>query len=200
MVYQHEHDVTLKTGLKSRRSPEEIVETGSIAEFVARIKEQQETEAEQDKDDAADDDVEIVQPTAAKVANDDIDLGEAKLAESDKEEVQRFKKEADRLVRTHCQLITKPRTVAQLSAAIRESKAGTLDKDEIKSGNGRVLVFYATSVSGEAATNPQTRKPPLRQHYRDCLQAMLESRPKSNEINESDVYFLLDGGRHGPQR
>jgi hypothetical protein len=60
-----------------------------------------------------------------------------------------------------------------------------------------VLFVYDLKLSGESVTNPQTRKPPLRPHFKKMIGGAIASRKSETELNKRDVFMFFDAGEHG---
>ena len=118
------------------------------------------------------------------------DLEHAKAGYED--DLMKFKTRCEQHVRAGVTLMNKTKTVNATASILKDKPASAPAPD-----SKHVVVCYAACVSGEAATNPQTRKPPFRAHYNECMQAMLESRPTQQEIHQNDIYIMTDVGRHG---
>ncbi len=198
IVYAQEHNQTLKAGLKTRKTPQELLTVGSIAELMDTLQEVNNAQIQAAKDKAAAEKAAAEEKTVAagakdkKKKDDDEDDDLEKVEQANKDEVMKYKRRCNRIVRAAVQLVPKPKTVTAMSKLIRESPASSVeDKDKV------VINIYASALSGECVTNPSTRKPPLRQHYKDCIQAMLESRTDPRELHAQDIYVALDGGKHG---
>ncbi len=125
-----------------------------------------------------------------RTKDDDDDLD--KVEQDNKDQVEKYKRRCNRIARAAIQLVPKPKTATALSKLVRESQASSIeDKNKV------VINIYACGRSGECVTNPSTRRPPLRQQYKDCMQAMLESREDPRELHPRDIDVTLDGGKHG---
>ncbi|CAK9038886.1 Uncharacterized protein SCF082_LOCUS22815 [Durusdinium trenchii] len=67
--------------------------------------------------------------------------------------------------------------------------------------DGPVLAIYDVKTSGESSSNPNVRQPPLRaNHLKRSLQAFAQCRQKpgeEGELREGDFFFIFDGGKSG---
>jgi len=59
------------------------------------------------------------------------------------------------------------------------------------------VVFYDTGCSGEAITNPSTRKPPLRNHYNKHMDAIVGGFCADGKFPTNLVIFLFNAGKDG---
>ena len=196
-VYGKTHDSVIKQGMRNNRTAEDLVELSSIATLYNQIVET--NAAEVDAGVAARTATEATEATdgasgsGPRTEPDDPFAEDVnKVGDDAKDEIMRYKTMCKRSVTAHISLVTRPRGgMKAFSEFLRGHPASAAQADK------KTLIFYASSMSGEAVTNSQTRKPPLRSHYKECIQAMLESRAKPNEVAPEDVYAAFDGGKAG---
>ena len=96
-------------------------------------------------------------------------------------------------VKQRVKLVVEPSSESAFATALADAEIGkvrgTCDR--------RVVIFYDVKKAGESMTAPHTRQPPFRkEHGQKAIRALLSSRG-SAEMNEGDVVFFFDAGKHG---
>jgi hypothetical protein len=109
------------------------------------------------------------------------------------ETVEKYKREATRIVRSGCALHAEPKGSGAIAKLLELNPAFAMKPDDPQI----VLVVYNVNTSGEAITNPSTRVPPLRAHYKKCMAGFMETRNNAPGVCKTDAYIFMDGGRHG---
>jgi len=137
-----------------------------------------------DSQDVEEDDPVIVVENHQKLSADDVD------------QVTRFKDMAKRMVRQHARFVVEPDSVKRIAEEINLQKPFQEIVDD--SPADRIVLFvYDLKLSGESVTNPQTRKPPLRPHFKKMIGGAIASRKSETELNKRDVLMFFDAGKHG---
>ena len=88
------------------------------------------------------------------------------------ETVEKYKREATRIVRSGCALHAEPKGSGAIAKLLDVNPAFAMKPDDPQI----VLVVYNVNTSGEAITNPSTRVPPLRAHFKKCMAGFMETR------------------------
>jgi hypothetical protein len=109
------------------------------------------------------------------------------------ETVEKYKREATRIVRSGCALHAEPKGSGAIAKLLEVNPAFAMKPDDPQI----VLVVYNVNTSGEAITNPSTRVPPLRAHFKKCMAGFMETRKNGPCVCKTDAYIFMDGGRHG---
>jgi hypothetical protein len=212
-------DQSIRTGIKNRKSTEEMLEYGIFQEQIEEITSAAKAEAvarnaSQDsvtkdsvtKDSVKDSDsTEAVDSTAASIDGSTTSwLGDfAKVPKTletlDLEKQQYWLAFGTRTIDSICELISIPATQSQLSERISVSRLAALRG---VAGSDCVMIMLNQPMTGEAATSPHTRVAPLRDdiHAR-LVNGTLDARRKLSQdkrmLIEGDVLAVTDGGRHG---
>ena len=105
-------------------------------------------------------------------------------------EVADHKVEASRLVK-QLDMIVEPIATGAIQGHILNSSKNLAASD------GYTVVFYDTGCSGEAITNPSTRKPPLRNHYNKHMDAIVGGFCADGKFPTNLVIFLFNAGKDG---
>ena len=184
--------------MRGRRAAAELLELPSLAEIVgvidgALLDEQKASALAADT------------PAPTPIADGDVTVPDdyliasvlPALSQDDGDRVLHYRRLLDETMRSQVRLVVEASSGTAIADEIRNSVAGQcLGVDD----GGRVTVFaYDVKLSGEAVTNPQTRKPPLRNHYKKMMLAAFASRgpTSSTALTASDVFIMFDGGKHG---
>ena len=97
--------------------------------------------------------------------------------------VEKYQAEAKRIVRQGCYLVADPKSAGGIQKMI-EGNCMLSDSSE---SDGVCLIVYNVNTSGEAITNPSNRIPPLRTHFKTCLQGVLQTRVVKSSVHKKDV-------------
>ena len=205
VLYGKQHDATLKYLLRSKKTPDEILEAEKFNAILEDIDEQLSQEAEsRDKNeghvpvaarasheqDAADpqDEAEMNREMLLKLIDEVPDEVDGELLD----EFACFRKQAKDTAHKIL-LMVEPNTSGQAATAIATALTKRSDQDKDK-----LTVFvYNVCLSGEAVTNPKVRKPPLRDHYRKMISAALQGVKSDSSIPPGVVFIVLNGGKEG---
>ena len=204
VVYRTEHDSALKSGLRSRMTPNEVLEQEDtkLAEMVGSLDEtlQAENEPPEETDEKDDTVCEVVVDDDTTEGNpaELLELGLTKLDVDKRQQLRYWHEQADRKVRQQVKLVVEPSSLNQVRDAVKDSVAGQFPAP----GAGKtVLIAYDVKLSGESITYPQVRKPPLRSHYKKMMQGTMLARSVGSEapteVMPHDVYIILDAGKSG---
>ena len=204
MVFGVDYDKEIKTAIRGLKSIEDTLEMQAIKDVLTQIDEDLGAEAEAagslptgaavvaegsseicvDPQDVEEDDPVIVVENHQKLSADDVD------------QVKRFKDMAARMVRQHARFVVEPDSVKRIAEEINLQKPFQEIVDD--SPADRIVLFvYDLKLSGESVTNPQTRKPPLRPHFKKMIGGAIASRKSETELNKRDVFMFFDAGKHG---
>lgn len=216
VVYGVSHDVSLKTGIKNRKAPKEIMEYLPLKEAMDEIssaldEEKKEsaapvtevaedvTVAEHDKKGSGSSDVANTGSTRAGLTTEVDTVDSPVLCGLPEEKRAYWAAMALRTVRAHVQLITEPDTASGLTQLISKSSVGELQGTDRQDC---ILILFDPKQSGEAMTQPHVRTAPLNtDQLFKLVSGVLESRkqlqPTATTIIDGDVVCMLDGARHG---
>ena len=205
MVFGVEYDKEIKTAVRGLKSIEETLEMQTITDFISQIDEDLEAEAEAAGSSST--------PAVAVVAKGSSGIcvgledeedehavivveNQQKLSADDVEQVKRFKDMAARMIRQQARFVVEPDSAKRVAEEINTTKPFQEIKDDAPID--RIVLFvYDLKTSGESVTNPQTRKPPLRPHFKKMIGGAIASRASETELNKRDVFLLFDAGKHG---
>ncbi len=128
-----------------------------------------------------------------------VDISKKTLEERD--HLQKFADEASRLVLTHVELIDEDEREDTMVTALKNTQAGKVRGGGIAHGTSQkyVGIFYDPKVAGESTVRPHLRCPNFRpQHMKKLIGVALKLKDDEGEaIDEGDLYFVCDGGKHG---
>lgn len=203
-MYRTEQDSALKSGLRSRLTPNEVLaqDDTKLAEMIGSLDDTLEAEKNPTVDaDEEHDTVEVVEDedTSADANPPELlELGLAKLDSDKRRQLRYWHEQADRRVRQQVKLVVEPSSLNQVRDSVKDSVAGQFPA----AGAGKtVLIVYDVKLSGESITYPQVRKPPLRSHYKKMMQGAMLARSEGSEppkeVMPHDVYIILDAGKSG---
>ncbi len=211
-VYGVTLDAALKTGLRARKAPEEIVEYQHIKDRIAIIMDHRKEEKNNGKEEAAGGGAAAATAggngAAATSQNDDGMAGSqtaegggddttALLSEEQtkaQEHLAYWKALAAKTLRSSVRLVAEPRTATGMKDIVADH-AGQLG------GRGYTVFFFDVKTSGEAVTAPHLRCAPLKEdQLQKLVRGCLTGRSGSDDdvvIRDKDLYVLLDGMKHG---
>jgi hypothetical protein len=124
------------------------------------------------------------------------EVGLEKISDEHRASLRKFRDLADRTIRQQVKLVVEPASQDAIAAEIMSGQLGRQLPDDAPK-DSLVIFVYDSKVSGEAVTNPQTRKPPLRPHFKKCMAGALTSRKPVDQLSPHDVFIMFDGGKHG---
>jgi hypothetical protein len=81
-------------------------------------------------------------------------------------------------------------TISQ--TALAEELQAVLDA---RKADKLTIFHYDVKLSGESATKPAVRKPPLRGHFKKCMNSVFAAR--QDKLLANDVFVFWDGGKKG---
>ena len=122
-----------------------------------------------------------------------VDCDKLELDEEEAKTFHKYRSLADRMCHERITIVEKPKSRQGLKEFLASSDASLL-----KGTAQKPTVFvFDTKLTGEAMTNPLTRKPPLKvKDFEEIFPAIFESRsPSGKEILPGDVFMFFDGGR-----
>jgi hypothetical protein len=199
VAYGKEYDPTMKFAVKNKKSVEEVLEMAAFSEIITSIDECLEAENEAGKAD----DEKDVEPVDVEEGDDDDDI-ENTFAKQYVEKVEDVNAETRAEISKH--KVAAERFVQQLVLRDEPSTATAfkeLLESELKNASSGDtsklldLVFYDAATSGEAVTNPQTRKPPLRQHYHKLMSGVVGHYCAKNEFPDNLAIIVFNAGKEG---
>ena len=118
------------------------------------------------------------------------------------EKLNKFKRQASNLVRSHVELIPDMDDEDRLSAALKATAAG-LSKGkkstEQRTASTYVAIVYDVKLSGESSCRPHLRLPNFRVKHAEHLVKVAMKLKSVDELDEGDLYIFPDGGKHGRQ-
>ena len=122
-----------------------------------------------------------------------VDCDKLELDEEEAKTFHKYRSLADRMCHERITIVEKPKSRQGLKEFLASSDASLL-----KGTAQKPTVFvFDTKLTGEAVTNPLTRKPPLKvKDFEEIFPAIFEScSPSGKEILPGDVFMFFDGGR-----
>jgi hypothetical protein len=201
VVYGREYDVALKGAVRGSKMPAEAMDSQVIADMVSQIMDDMKAES------VGVDGVSGDMPKNTPVLVDDSqppddlicvigEVGLDRISDEHRASLRKFRDLADRTIRQQVKLVVEPTSQDAIAAEIMSGQIGRQLPDEAPKDN-LVIFVYDSKVSGEAVTNPQTRKPPLRPHFKKCMAGALTSRKPVDQLDPHDVFVMFDAGKHG---
>lgn len=208
IAYGKQYDSSIKFGARFKKEPEEIFAMAAVSEAIGLIDgllADEQDAAKAAAKEAAGAAIESEEEEPASTVSQPLTAAEGvmemefvkQFAESVDSvaskvwtEVAGHKAEAFRLVK-QLDMIVEPTSSTGIQNHILNSSKNVAASD------GYTVVFYDTSCSGEAITNPSTRKPPLRNHYNKHMDAIVGGFCIDGKFPTNLVIFLFNAGKDG---
>ena len=195
LVYGRDHDGMIKSGIKARKSAEEIMEYTLLAEKWVEIEKAVETEKAAriadtaGKSDIAGTGTDSASAGASGVTNSgggsSADTG---LPENDNNE-DKWLTHVNRIILSRITLMSCPATENQLADNLKETFLVDVSGTD---GHSHLGVFWQTCLCGEPVTSPHLRPPPVRPEWLQRLVGGVVKARGSDPIKNGDIYIFID--------
>ena len=169
LVFGYEYDDALRAGMRSRKDPETMLESDSIAEEVSALRDCLDKESgveaqEKGRADENDEGQGTIEEASGAAAGIEHLLSVNKLArsvnEDRKQKLEKFKQSAKNLVSSNLDLAPETLSQGDLVRRLKDSAAGQF-RGDAESHTHRAI-FYDPKVTGQCSSMPHLRTPPLR--------------------------------------